>query len=124
MDFKRLPEAEFEIMKLIWALGGEPTSPEVLAAAQRALPEREWKAQTVLTFLARLEKKGFLVSFKRGRERSYRAEIGEAEYMRFEADSFAASYGGSASGLVKALYDGRGLSKHDIDELKNWLADK
>ena len=63
---KKLPDAEFEIMKAIWHIEQPVTSPALTVVLSRDLPDRDWKQQTVMTMLGRLEKKGFLRSEKNG----------------------------------------------------------
>lgn len=125
MQLKKLPDAEFEIMKAVWS-GEEPvTSPALTEKLRHALPDKDWKPQTVLTMLVRLEKKGFLRSEKAGKERSYFTCISEEEYLKIEAESLQSRFGsGSLGGLVKALYSSDDISSDDIDELKKWLEDK
>ena len=122
MSIKKLPDAEFEIMKAVWHSEEPVTSPQLTDKLSRELPERDWKPQTVLTMLVRLEKKGFLRSEKAGKERSYYAVVTESDYLRVEADSFRRRFDkGRLSGLVKALYSGEGVSDEDISELRDWI---
>ena len=71
MSVKKLPDGEFEIMNAVWHSQEPVTSPELTRQLQKLLPQRDWKAQTVLTMLVRLEKKGFLRSEKIKKERRY-----------------------------------------------------
>ncbi len=122
MPVKKLPDAEFEIMRTIWRCDEPVTSPALTEKLRFLLPDKDWKPQTVLTMLVRLEKKGFLVSEKRGKERSYYTLVSESEYLKIEHDSFKKRFSGSSfSGLVKALYDGDSVSEDDVKELKDWL---
>lgn len=119
---KKLPDAEFEIMKAIWQSEEPVTSPALTEKLRVTLPHKDWKPQTVLTMLVRLEKKGFLRSEKNNKERSYFTVISESEYIKIEQESFRKRFSGSSfSGLVKALYDGQSVSAEDINELKDWI---
>lgn len=122
MAVKKLPDGEFEIMKAIWQ-SEEPIVSTVLTEKLKViLPERDWKQQTVMTMLVRLENKGFLRSYKRGKERFYHSLISEEEYLQIEAENFRERFsGGSFSGLVKALNGGERISEEDIKELQKWL---
>lgn len=122
MQIKKLPDAEFEIMKAVWHSEEPVTSPLLTEKLRSELPEKDWKPQTVLTMLVRLEKKGFLRSDKSGKERNYFAEVTEADYLQVEAESFRRRFSsGKLSGLVKALYSNDSISDEDISELKDWL---
>lgn len=119
---KRLPDAEFEVMKIIWNNTPPVTTLEIM---EKLKTDRDWKPQTVLTMLVRLIEKGFLKSERVGRERNYTPAIQEQDYMRVETDDFIKRYSGNSVGsLMKALYDGQNLSKEDLRELKKWLAEK
>ncbi len=122
MTVKKLPDGEFEIMRAIWQSEEPVTSVMLTEKLKVLLPERDWKQQTVMTMLVRLEKKGFLRSEKTGKERLYYSRLSEEEYLKVEAESFRDRFeGGSFSGLVKALNGGEKISEEDIKELQKWL---
>ena len=119
---KKLPDAEFEIMKAVWHTEAPVTAPVLTERLRRALPQKDWKLQTVGTMLARLEKKGFLRSEKDGRERCYYSLCTEADYLAVERAQFRARFSDSSfSGLVKALYDAGTVSHDALSELRRWL---
>ena len=53
---RRLPDAELEIMKELWAAG----EPLTRAALEQRLTRRQWSSTTLLALLARLEEKGYV----------------------------------------------------------------
>ncbi|MCL2525763.1 MAG: BlaI/MecI/CopY family transcriptional regulator [Coriobacteriia bacterium] len=119
---KRLPDAEFELMKVVWR--GKPgiTTSEIIDGLGAA---SHWKPQTVLTMLTRLIEKGFLTSERVGRQRNYTAAVDEAQYMSIETGGFMSRYRGNSVGsLVKTMYAGKDLSAEDIEELRTWLDQK
>ena len=116
---KRLPDAEFEVMKILWRCSSPTTTLQII---EKLEPVKDWKPQTVLTILARLIEKGFLKSERIGRERNYTPIIQEQEYMRIETGEFMNRYRGNSLGsLVKTLYDEQGLSDDALHELREWL---
>ncbi len=123
MQMKKLPDMEFEFMKAIWTMGGGPiTSPVLTAYLAEVVPEKGWKQQTVMTGLSRLEKKGYLYSVKRGKERKYHLMVSQDAYLELEAKTFRQRFSGrKLAGLVKALSDAGDVSASDIEELKEWL---
>ena len=123
MSCKRLPDAEFELMKIIWRNEWRNETPMTTNAIMAQLPsDNNWKPQTVLTMLIRLMEKGFLSSERVGRERNYTPLISEEDYMDVETGEFMSRYRGNSVGsLVKTMYDGKSLSQKDIRELKKWL---
>lgn len=118
---KRLPEAEFGIMKTLWTLPEPITSAMVLSGIEN----KTLKQQTVTTVLTRLEKKGFIRSEKNSKERKYYVIVSEQEYMNFEAVSFFDKFKKNAvSDFVSSLYDEGVLDDKDIDELTEWLNER
>lgn len=119
---KKLPDAEFEIMKTIWR---NPVPITTLEIMDKLDPHRKWKQQTVLTMLVRLAEKGFLHTSRVGRERNYTPAVTEADYMQVEIEGFMGRYSGNSLGsLLKTLYDGESLPEEEISELKKWLEDR
>ena len=122
MGIKQLPDAEFEAMKAIWHMHEPITSAVLTEHLRRALPQKDWKAQTVLTMLTRLEKKGFLRSEKNGKEREYFALVSEQDYLQVEQEAFRKRFSVKSFGtFVKALYDDDCISDEELQELKDWI---
>ena len=116
---KRLPDAEFEVMKAIWTNTPPITTLEII---EKLKTDKNWKPQTVLAMLVRLIEKGFLKSERVGRERNYTPAIQEQEYMRIETGDFMKRYSvNSVGNLLKTLYDDQNLSQKDLSELKEWF---
>ena len=119
---KRLPDAEFTVMKAIWHSESPITT---LVINEHLSSDISWKPQTLLTILARLTEKGFLNSERKGRERCYTALITEEEYLEIETGNFLSRYSGNSIGdLVKALCADNDLSKKEIEELRALLSQK
>ncbi|MCL1990556.1 MAG: BlaI/MecI/CopY family transcriptional regulator [Defluviitaleaceae bacterium] len=118
-NIKRLPDAEFEIMRIIWH---HPTPITTMQIVDKLGEEKKWKPQTVLTMLVRLVEKNFLTSGKNGRERNYTPVISETDYMQIETGDFISRYRGNSVGsLIKTMYDGKNITDSDLEELKLWL---
>lgn len=119
---KRLPDAEFTVMKAIWSQEPPVTSHMIMELLGDDI---SWKPQTLLTMLARLTEKGFLNSERVGRERCYTPIISEKEYLEVETGNFLERYAGNSLGkLVKTLYAEGDMTQEDIDELRAWLAER
>jgi predicted transcriptional regulator len=117
---KRLPDAEFEVMKAVWSTKAPMGVNEV---ARRM--DKEWKIQTVISLMLRLTERGFIRTEKIGRERVYFPVITREEYLRFETGNFVKQYHESSFlNLVTTLYDGNGLTDADIDELLRWAKER
>lgn len=119
---KRLPDAEFTVMKIIWSLQAPVTTHIIM---EHLNSDISWKPQTLLTMLARLTEKGFLKSERIGKERSYTPIISEQEYLEVETGSFLKRYSGNSLGnLVKAFSSESEVSQEDINELRKWLLER
>lgn len=118
--FKKLPDSEFEIMKVIWSSKPPITTNQIMEGLDE---ENTWKPQTILTLLMRLVDKGFLSSEKIGRERSYTPIVSEKEYLQLETGNFFKKYyKNSITQLVNTLYSDNNLTNNDLDELREWLS--
>lgn len=124
-NFQKLSETEMEVMQIIWASGHPMTSSELLDIFARN-KGKEWKGQTMATFLARLVEKGVLISPKQqGRTNIYEPCMSPEEYRSQEAKSLLETlYEGSVKNFLAALYDGKELEKEEIVELRRWFAEK
>ena len=119
---KKLPDAEFAIMKVVWANEPPITTSEIL---KRLGNEKEWKIQTVVSLMLRLVDRGFLRSEKHGKERTYFPLINKADYLRFETGNFVRQFhDNSFLNLVNTMYADKALSGDDIDELLKWAKDR
>ena len=119
---KRLPNAEFEIMKVVWA--NEPPITTNIIMEQLG-NQKEWKAQTVITLLLRLVKRGSIRTEKNGKERTYFPIVNKEDYLKFETGDFMERFhANSFTSLVATLYNDRKLRDSELDELEKWLKEK
>lgn len=119
---RKLPDTEFEIMKVVWANRPPITTGMVMERLGR---ERGWKAPTVISLMLRLVKKGFLRTEKNGKERTFFPLVAKEDYLEFETGNFIKLYHeNSFLSLVNTLYDGKQLSDSDIDELMEWVKER
>jgi predicted transcriptional regulator len=116
---RRLPEAELEVMLLIWDAGRAVNSQYIL---DRISPQRSWQRGTLLTVLARLTEKGFLSCQKQYRNNLYSARVELEAYRQSEGRAmFEKLYGNSFESLVASFYRGQVISKEDLAKLKVFL---
>lgn len=120
---QRMSDAEKEVMQIIWAAGGSISSAWLLDELKSR--NKDWKPNTVLTFLARLIEKGILTAQKHGRANEYIPLVSEKEYKQSEARSFLDSvYDGSVKKFISALYEGDDLTTDEINDLKKWFSQR
>lgn len=123
--FQRLSDTEMEVMQVIWSAGHPITSSELLAIFAEK-KKREWKGQTISTFLARLTEKGVLSSSQqKGRTKEYFPQVTPEEYRRNEAKGILdLMYKGSVKNFLAALYEGESGDKQELEDIKKWFAGK
>ena len=118
----KLPETELDVMLAVWDMAPPVTSSKLMKVIGN---ERGWKAPTLISFLNRLEEKGFITSSKTGKERCYTPLADREEYLQQVASQFVARYyGGSVASFLGSLYRGKKLNNNDIEALLAWLKEK
>ena len=119
---KHLPDSELAIMMIIWELDKPVTRFEI---EERMEGDRKLSPTTVLSFLSRLQDKGFLEMHKSGKNNVYSALIEKDAYMQTESRSLLKRlYQNSAKNFLAALYDGDNLSSEDLAELEEYISSK
>ena len=119
---KKLPDAEFDIMKVVWANEPPITTNTIM---QQLGNEREWKAPTTISLMLRLVKRGFLRTEKNGKERTYFPLVSREDYLKFETGNFMKQFhDNSLLNLVTTAYADEALTDSDIDELLSWVKER
>ena len=112
----KISDSELEVMKLLWQAGDALPVTEIRETLQR---DRGWEPTTVKTLIGRLAAKGAIRQEKRN-VFYYSPLISEEEYNAWATDNLIRKlYHGSARDLVAALVQSEGLSRDDIEELRN-----
>ena len=116
---KRLPDAELEVRKAVWAA----REPVTRAQLEQLLgSKKQWAPTTILAMLTRLEQKGFLEREKQGRAYRIRPLVSQEEYIQVESQSaLRRMFGGSAKNLIAALHQCHALSRQEVQELADYL---
>ena len=115
---KKLPDAELEVMQILWDLEA-PAPRAAVEAGMQAL--RPMAQTTLLTLLTRLSEKGFVRIEKQGRSSVYTPLVSRADYQARQSKRFFDQlFGGSVSAFASALTSS-GISKEDLEELRRLL---
>ncbi len=121
---KRLPrisEAEWQIMKVLWARHPASANDVIAALAGHS----EWSHKTIRTLLARLVAKKALAYRKEGRTYLYSPLVDERQCVRAESRSFLDRvYDGAVVSMLAAFLQDDELSADQIADLKRLLDEK
>ncbi|MGO0884460.1 BlaI/MecI/CopY family transcriptional regulator [Clostridioides difficile] len=117
---KKLPDAEFKIMKYMWNSGYKTVISKDVADWMEQ--EYGWKQTTTLTLLSRLTKRGFLASQKIGKHTHYTILIKEKEYLKSETKKlFGGLHNNPLSDLISKLHSREEISNDKLDALEEWV---
>lgn len=113
----RVSEAEMEVMEKLWDQEGAIRQSQLLALFNA--DGKDWKRQTLNTFLSRLENKGLIKRENRLVEPLYsREEYGNIQ-MKAEIDRM---YGGKLSNFMAAFVK-ENASEEEVIEMAHFIAD-
>lgn len=119
---KKLPDSELEIMLIIWEYDRPVTRFEIESKLDE---DRKLSPTTILSFLSRLQEKGFLEVSKEGKNNVYSAIIDKESYMQAESKNMLKKlYKNSVKNFLASLYDGNNLSEEDLQELEAYIEEK
>ena len=113
---KRLPDAELEVMKVLWELGPDTSRSEV----EGGLAAFGWAANTVNTYLSRLADKGFVSVRREGKTNLYTPLVSREDYLSFDSRAVLDRLYGSPRNFVAALAR-EGLEQNELEELQALL---
>ena len=80
MKFQNLTNCEELVMKTVWDAERELSLADVTRRVNETY-HKEWKPQTVSTFLARLVRKGYLENHREGRGFYYQILVPQKDYL-------------------------------------------
>lgn len=116
---QRLPDSELDIMLILWSHEPPMSRPEIEKIVNE---KKKLSPTTILTLLARLEKKKFVSVEKQGKLNLYTPLISQEEYQRNESKNILEKlYGNSLKKFVVSLYGGKKLDREKIQELSEFI---
>jgi BlaI family penicillinase repressor len=116
---KRLSDAEWDVMEVLWSAGQPLTATDI---AVRIPQEREWSLATVKSLLSRLLAKQAVAPAKDGRRFLYSPAIERDPYVADESRRFVDRlFGGKLSPLFAHLADEEALDRDDIARIEALL---
>lgn len=116
---RQISDSELELMRIIWAKGGNALFSEIMSEVKEK--NKNWKANTVLTFLSRLVDKGMLMTQKKGRLNEYISLVSENDYTIEQTKTFLNKvYNGNVKNLFSTLIQQDCITSDDFQELQNF----
>jgi BlaI family penicillinase repressor len=117
----QISDAEWIIMKVIWAQG-PLTASEII---DKIAATNDWAPKTIKTLLNRLVSKSVLGFTKEGRSYRYHAEVSAEETIQEENKSFLDKiYGGNFSNMLASFVEQNDFSDEDLEMFKQILEGK
>lgn len=116
-----LGEAELAVLRVLW-----DTGPQTVREVMTHLHERGRKVAytTVMTFLSRLEQKGFVHSNKKDTAYVYRPSVSRESVTRSRVRALLDQlYDGAAGPVVLQLIEDEKLSPKEIEQLRKLIND-
>lgn len=115
---EKLTVCEELVMKTVWDAGEELGLTEITQRVNDKY-HKEWKTQTVSTFLGRIVRKGYLRSYRQGRVFFYQILIPMEEYKGQQAKELVEFWHqGRADGFLRSLMAARELRVSEIARIR------
>lgn len=123
MRAKEITECEKVVMKCVWDSSQDLSMQEITEMVNTQYG-KNWKTQTVSTFLARLVKKEYLKMYRKGRCFFYQPLVNKEEYKDDVLEDYVQFWnGGNMSSFVCGLFGkiAFSLSKTDRETIRKKL---
>ena len=120
---EELSKSQLIVMKGIWEQGDNKSLSEIVTYINLRFG-KNWKPQTVSTFLSRLVKKGYLDLIRDEGSWIYKIQITEQMYRENQIKGYFDFWGKKRVGqTLVSLFQNQGLEEKSIDILKELLDD-
>lgn len=120
---EQLTECETLVMKVIWANDVAMSTQEITSKINQ-IYKKDWKIQTVSTFLARAVKKGYLEMKRNGRVFRYYPKVTEEAYGRREITKCVEVWGdGKLENLIASFTQAKKLTEEEKSHIRGLIDD-
>ena len=124
MTHEKLTDCEQLVMKVVWDAEDELSLMEIMDRVNDKY-HKDWKPQTVSTFLARLVRKGYLKHYRQGRVFFYQILIPLEEYKGQLTNDYVSFWNhGNADEFLNALMKERDLRKDEVDRIRKYVEEQ
>ena len=120
--FYELTDTELELKEIFWSTEEQLSFKELMKYSNEVL-KKDWKKQTLSTYLKHLQNEGMIGVYKRNSKYySYYSLVTKDEFLQEWTKKIVnQSFGNSLSNFVAAFTGGNRLSKEEAAELKKYL---
>lgn len=116
-EIQKIPDAELEIMNVIWDAEESVNSDYIMERL-----DKDWAKPTLLNLLNRLYERGFVDFYKQGKFKMYSPLVKKEDYLKKESNNFFRKMEyKSVTSLIASLYDGGSISAEDLNELERFI---
>lgn len=121
MPLKALSDTELYILEYLWDIN-EPQTFAQLMNYFTTIEKKDWKKQTLNTFLLHLTQKGYLTLSSTGTRRLYAPSITKEEYQQtYAREIVKTSFDSSLTTFISAFTGGQKITQKERDELLDYL---
>ena len=121
MTLENLTDCEQLVMKTVWDAAEELSLMEIMQRVNDKY-HKQWKPQTVSTFLARLVRKGYLRHYRQGRVFFYQILVSLEEYKGQLTNDYVHFWNhDNADEFLRALIQERPLRQDEIKRIRDLL---
>ena len=118
MNSNEISVCERMIMKVLWE-ADEDLDLMTISAKVKEEFGKEWKLQTVATFMTRLKKKGYVSVYRNGRRSHYHPLINMNDFKLYVlSDNISFFSKGNAGAFICGLFDSVELTQEDKEKIR------
>lgn len=118
MKIEKLTESEELVMKAIWDCEKEPVLSDVVDRVN-GYYGKDWKPQTVSTFLAKLVRKDYLQLCRNGKIYTYKILVPERDYkQKLYKHHIGFWNGNNVDTFLTEMFDNKDLTEENLERLQ------
>jgi len=121
MKYEHMTDCEETVMKSVWDADHDASLMDIMTVLKDQYG-KDWKRQTISTFLLHLIQKGYLTSYRSGRTFYYKPLIPVEGFREHQLDEFVHFwFEGSFDQLLRTANEGKLIRKRDLAKVKKYL---
>lgn len=121
VNMKKISDAEWKIMEILW--GDQPKT--MMQLTKALLESTGWSKHTVMTYLKRMEEKGFIYHTEGEKAKLYYSDLERSEAILKEKNHFLNKvFKGNVGLLISTMLEHNELSEEEIQQLMEILQKK